>query len=187
MPAAAWSDVPPSEPTWVYRALGPVRGDLAAATRIDTKNKRVQLYLVVPCEDNGLYCLDGAAGVPRWILRTRESFNERPTVAGSRVFARNKRRMVVVSLENGPDGPESWASSQGGGPLKGFEQATVVYAADDMRAYLGSGDRMVMRVDGKSGEPQASARMMHFDKLLPAPAANLLIGLTTDGHILAFR
>jgi len=187
LPAASWKDIPPRGPTWTYRALGRVTADMAAGTMLDPKTGNMQLFILVPCEDNGLYCLDGAAGEPRWIHRSDHPFSARPQIAGSRVFARNEERMHVLDLVKGGAGAGAWAASAPGEPLKPFEKADRVLAADDRRAYLVTGDRYVMRVDGRTGEPRTSARMVHFDKLVPAPEADVLVGLTTDGHIVAFK
>jgi outer membrane protein assembly factor BamB len=186
LPAASWSDVPPDGPTWVYQALGSISAGMEAATRVDMETGRIQLYLAVPCEDNGLYCLDGASGTPRWIHRTRNPFNRAPQIAGSRIFACNGDRMHVLGLDDGPDGAGAGAPSTGG-MRQALEDCETLYAADDRRADQGQGDRLVLRVDGRTGEPQAHARLLHFDKLIPAPDANVLVGLTKDGHIVAFR
>jgi hypothetical protein len=181
--ANGFSDGPPEASAWTYRLLGAVSGDLAVAS--ETTGGKLQVSILVPCEDRGLYCLDAATGLPRWVYRTESAFKGRPTVLNGVVFARNADRLVAVKLA---DGTAAWPCSDMGGPPKqAWEKATEALAYDGVRAFLRAEDGRVLRCDAKSGQVVADARLSEFDMVVGGADAGVVVCLTTDGRIVAFK
>ncbi len=180
-PATGWHEPRPSGPLWTRRLLGDVNGEMAVAEL--TKKEGVTVSLLVPCEDNGLYCLDVATGEPRWTARGESPFQGSPRAAGGRVYARNAARLVVLDLESGQ---EVFGSGLGtGGNFKEFELYDDVLAGDMNRAYLRTNERKVGRLNGKSGELEASQFLDLFDMVVPTGEKNLLLAATRDGYLVA--
>lgn len=182
LPDREWDAPPPAGPSWTYRALGAVEAGMEVVSRLNDESGLYESFILVPCTDGGLYCLDGSAGTARWIFRTQAPFASRPQVAGRRVFARNQERLAVVDLQSGK---AAWKASGDGG-LRAWTKAGGVFCADDQRAYLALGDKRVLRVHGTLGEVQEQTRLEQFDWVVPAEEANLLVGMTRDGHVVAF-
>jgi outer membrane protein assembly factor BamB len=183
IPAAGFDEPAPEAPAWTYRVLGPVNGELAVGEQL-TEGK-LSVSILVPCEDRGLYCLDGATGRPNWVFRTESAFGGRPGVMNGVVFARNADRLVAVNLA---DGTAAWPSSDPGArATQTWEGAVEALALDGERGFLRGGDGMIWRVDGKTGRALASARLGAFDILLSGGPNNVMIGLTRDGYIVAFK
>lgn len=183
VPAVGFDEPAPEAPAWSRRVLGPVSGRLAVAERV--ADGKLSVSILVPCDDRGLYCLDAATGSPNWVYRTESAFGGEPAVHNGVVFARNADRMVAVNLA---DGSAAWPSSDvGANAERPWEHAVEVLALDDARGFLRRADGSILRVDGKTGRPLESARLSEFDQVLGGGAANLMIGLTKDGHLVAFK
>lgn len=180
LPATAWNEVPPEKPVWQRRMLGDVTAPIAVSETISATGHDVSL--VVPCEDKGLYCLDGATGDTRWVIRTDQPFRAAPQIAGGKVFARNLGRLVVADLATGA---QPWMPSAEDQPAKAWEGCSGVYAADDRRTYLACEGKKVCRADSKSGVCLACESLDAFDWILPATSGNVLLGVTADGYIVA--
>ena len=183
IPANGFADGGPDSPAWERRLLGPVSGKLCVASA--NREGRLEVSIIVPCEDRGLYCLDAATGTSRWVYRTESAFQGTPVVMNGVVFARNADRMVAVKLA---DGTAAWpASDPGVAATQPWESAVEALALDDARGYLRGADGVIWRVDGKSGRPLSSARLEAFDMVLSGGSANLLLGITKDGYAVAFK
>jgi outer membrane protein assembly factor BamB len=180
VPATPWNEPGPRAPIWRKRLLGEVHGDITIAERITPAG--VEVSLLVPCEDGGLYCLDVATGEPRWVARTESAFMGRPRAAGDRAYARNAGRLVAVDLASGQP---VWPSGYERGQLRDYETCTDVLAGDEHRVYLLSGNRRVHRADPRTGDFQASRALELFDFVVPAPEGNLLLAGTADGYLVA--
>jgi outer membrane protein assembly factor BamB len=183
VPAQGYEEHGPEAPAWTRKLLGPISGDLAVASQ--TVDSRLQVSVLAPCADRGLYCLDAATGTPRWIFRTESAFQGKPVVLNGVVFCRNADRMVAVKLA---DGTAAWPSSDPAAPAAyPWEAAVEALALDGDRGYLRGADGTIWRVDGKTGRPLASARLDAFDMVLGGGDANVLIGMTKDGYAVAFK
>jgi|AMFO01.1.fsa_nt_gi FOG: WD40-like repeat len=182
-PAVAWDGVPPAEEAiWHYRLLGTVAAAPAVArTRTGAGFRN---FLLVPCEDHGLYCLDAASGEPRWVHRTEAPFAATPAAGAGLVFARNAERLVVLSLETGDP---AWKPSEPGTAPLLWEHAQGLLAVDGEHAYLDLGRGLVGRFDAKTGAFQARAVLHAFDLVVPTKGEGLLVGLTRDGFLVVAR
>jgi outer membrane protein assembly factor BamB len=180
LPAQGWDEAPPSGPTWTRRLFGAVNA-MVVGEGID-QGRRV-VSLVASCDDRGLYCLDSTSGEPRWVARTDHPFKEAAVVSGGVVFAR-AGRLVAIDLLTGAD---KWKGSRDGGAAQPWERATAGFACDANRAYLRGDRKEIWRVDAKTGAIAAWSHLVEFDYLLAAPDANMLVGLTTDGYVVAYR
>jgi outer membrane protein assembly factor BamB len=178
--AQGWNEAPPTSPAWTRRLFGSVNA-LTVGEGVD-QGRRV-VSVIASCEDRGLYCLDSASGEPRWIARTENPFKEAATVSGGVVFAR-AGRLVAIDLVTGQN---KWKPSDESSPPHPWERATAGYAYDARRAYLRGEPKEIWRVDPKTGTIAASATLGEFDYVLAAPEANLIVGLTNDGYVVAFR
>ena len=183
VPAVAWNGgAPESSAIWSYQAQGAISAPLTIASRLSKTG--VEVSALVPCEDRGLHCLDAQSGEVRWIARTAHPFTQVAREGGGRVFARNAHRMMVWNLA---DGDAAWPMSPDDQALYPYEEAERVLAADDKRAYLDMGRGRVSRFDGRSGEFGAEGVLGSFDWVLPATDANVLLGVTKDGYLVAFK
>ncbi|HYC76507.1 MAG TPA: PQQ-binding-like beta-propeller repeat protein [Planctomycetota bacterium] len=183
VPAAAWNDPAPEAPAWTRKLLGAVSGEITTVESAEAG--RVTTRILVPCEDRGLYCLDGATGRPEWVYRTESPFTGKAVALNGVVFARNADRMVAVKLA---DGMPAWPSSDPAAkPSHPWEAAAEALALDGTRGYLRAGDGRIHRVDAKDGRILETARLSRFDMVLGGGPNNLLIGLTRDGYAVAFK
>jgi outer membrane protein assembly factor BamB len=183
IPAHGFDEGGPEAPAWSRRLLGSVSGDLAVATA--EREGKLEVSILVPCEDRGLYCLDAATGESRWVFRTESAFQGTPVVLNGVVFCRNGDRLCAIKLA---DGTAAWPSSDpAAAPTMPWESATEALALDDARGYLRGADGRVWRVDGKTGRPLSSARLDAFDMVLGGGSSNLLLGITKDGYAVAFK
>ncbi len=182
LPATSWSDLRPEQPAWTRKLLGDVSGEIAVAEA--TTPAGVQVSVLVPCEDNGLYCLDAATGEPRWVARSTAPFHGRPASAGGKVFARNADKLVVTDLLTGAP---AWASSEAGSLPNPWEMCDTALAGDASRIYLLQGASRVHRVDAKTGQVLATGSLDMFDELVATGDNNVLLGVTRDGHMVAFN
>ena len=178
---AAWHEVEPAAPAWERSLFGEVSGPMSIAQL--TNEDGVEVSVLAPCSDKGLYCLDAATGEPRWVYRTAHPFRGTAHAFGTRVFGRNERRLAVVDLATGD---EAWNSSSDASEPRAFELCLGALAADDERAYLIDGSKRVHRANGQTGDIVETASLNCFDLLIPSGDANLLIGVTKDGHIVAY-
>jgi len=181
LPPRAWDEARPSDPAWERKVFGDVNGAITVASAMDGDMTKVSV--LVPCDDNGLYCLDAASGESRWVYRTAHPFHGAARAMGGRVFGRNARRLCVVDLATGG---EAWEASAEGGPNKAFENAAGCVAADDTRAYLLMGGKAVARANGNDGAIVVAGGLPSFDWIVPSGDNNLLVGVTQDGHIVSF-
>ena len=179
-PPSAWSESEPADAAWRRELFGEVSGKMSVARRLTESG--VEVSILVPCGDKGLYCLDAATGEPRWTHRTDHPFQGTPQAFGDRVYARNGERLYVLDLATGEP---VWAQGQPGG-LMSYEQADRALTGDSTRAYLIEGGKRVHRIRGADGSAEASATLNSFD-FIRGGESNLLIGLTKDGHIVAFH
>lgn len=182
LPPRAWNESRPSDPAWDRNVFGDVSGPISVAKAI--VGDKLQVSVLVPCEDHGLYCLDAATGEPRWVYRTAHPFRGAARALGGRVFGRNERRLCVVDLATGD---EAWAASAEDGETKPFETAFAAVAADDTRAYLWMGGKKIVRADGATGAFIAGANLASFDWIVPGGENNVLVGVTRDGYLVAFN
>lgn len=182
LPPAGWNETRPSEPAWDRHLHGDVSGPISIAQ--SNAGGSLQVSVLAPSEDHGLYCLDAATGEPRWVYRTEAPFRGEARALGGRVFARNGRRLCVIDLATGE---EAWAASAEDGETKPFEDCLAGVAADDTRAYLWAGGKKIVRADGKTGAILGKANLSSFDWIVPSGSNNLLIGVTKDGHLVAFK
>jgi outer membrane protein assembly factor BamB len=181
VPAAGWNEAPPTAPTWTRRLFGPINA-LTVGEGIDQGRRSVSL--IASCEDKGLYCLDSTNGEPRWIVRAEGPFKEVATVSNGVVFAKAAGRLHAIDILTGGS---KWKAARDNEPPADWERATAGYAYDANRAYLRGDVREIWRVDGKTGAIQAGARLDSFDWVLAAPEANMIVGLTNDGYVVAYR
>ncbi len=181
VPAMGWNEVAPVDAAWRTRLLGACN----ALTMSDTVEAgKHSVSLIASCQDRGLYCLDGATGVSRWTYRTESPFVTAATVSGNVVFAHNADRLVAVDLTTGLS---VWRASDVDKAPEGFELATEGLAYNAKRAYLRGHGHEVWRVDAKTGRTTAKATLGSFDWVMGAPEANLLLGLTKDGYVIAYK
>lgn len=180
-PPSPWTDNEPAEPAWKRELYGEVSGPMSLASR--AAGSGIEVSILVPSEDKGLYCLDAASGESRWVHRTSFPFTGKPSAHNGRVYARNKERFFVLDLATGEP---VWEQGRGEG-LLAYEKAGWALAGDGERAYLAGGSKRVTRFRGADGSVEASASLDSFDMLVDSGDANLLIGLTRDGHIVAFH
>jgi outer membrane protein assembly factor BamB len=180
-PPSPWSENEPAEPAWRRELFGEVSGEMSIAKRLTEDG--IEVSILVPCGDKGLYCLDAATGEPRWVHRTDQPFTGRPVAFGDRVYARNKTRFFVLDLSTGDPVWEMGTE----GNLRAYEESQSALAGDHQRAYLLDGKKRVTRVRGADGTKEASTSLNGFDFILRGGDSNLLIGLTKDGHIVAFH
>ncbi|MAG57012.1 MAG: hypothetical protein CMJ83_12020 [Planctomycetes bacterium] len=181
LPPNGWTETRPSDPAWDRVLHGDVSGPLSVASGMS--GGRLAVSVLAPCEDHGLYCLDAATGEPRWVHRTEAPFTGRAVALGGRVFARNSRRLFCLDLATGDP---AWAASDEDGSLLPHESLGRAYVADDMRAYLSSSGKNVVRCDGKTGAILATAPLNSFAWILSTGDNNLLLGVTIDGHLVAY-
>lgn len=177
-PASAWDETPPANPIWSRRLMGDVGAEMTVADLVLPTGRQVSV--IVPCEDRGLYCLESATGDPRWVHRTDHPFRSRAEVAGGKVFCRNIERMHVIDLASGTP---SWKGGEGA--HQSYETCSGALTADAKRCFLWSDDRRVHRIDAKTGEVRATSSLAAFDLLVPSGDANVLLGITTSGMIVA--
>jgi len=182
LPPSGWDESRPSQPAWDRRLHGDVSGPLSLAH--SSADGKLAVSVLAPCEDHGLYCLDAATGESRWVYRTEAPMRGAANALGGRVFARNSRRLCVVDLATGD---EAWTASPEDGALQPFEACMAGLAADDARAYLWVGGKKIARAEGKTGAILATANLASYDWIVPSGANNLLIGVTKDGHLVAFN
>jgi outer membrane protein assembly factor BamB len=179
LPATGWNENPPKVAAWSHRIFGAVNA-ITVAEGLDQGHRTMSV--IASCEDRGLYCLDATSGEPRWVARTESPFKEVAMVSGGTVFAR-AGRLVAVDLATGKD---KWKGSENGAPAP-WEKATAGYACDANRAYLRREPKEICRCDAKTGVFQAVSRLSEFDYVLAAPEANMIVGVTTDGYVVAYR
>jgi outer membrane protein assembly factor BamB len=177
--AQGWNEAPPAAPTWTRRLYGAVNA-LVVAEGVDQGRRNVSI--LASCEDRGLYCLDSTSGEPRWVVRAENPFKSAAVASGGVVFAR-AGRLYAVDLATGES---KWKGGTDAQPAA-WERATAGLAYDANRAYLKSDCKDIWRVDGKTGAVIARATLDEFDYVLAAPEANMIVGLTNDGYVVAWR
>jgi len=177
--AQGWNENPPSAPAWTHRIFGAVNA-LVLADSVEKGHRSVSI--IASCDDHGLYCLDSASGEPRWVHRTDSPFKEAAIVSGGTVFARSG---LLVALDLATGQPK-WKGGEADRPAP-WERATAGYCCDANRAYLRRDPKEICRADAKTGVFQAVSRLNEFDYVLAAPDANMLVGLTSDGYVVAYR
>jgi outer membrane protein assembly factor BamB len=179
VPAQGHHEAPPTVPAWSQRLFAAVNA-LVVAEGLDQGRRTVSI--IASCEDRGVYCLDSASGEPRWVARTENPVKAPAIVSGGTVFARSGR-LIAVDLATGK---EKWKAGEANSPAP-WERATAGLAADANRAYLRKDPKEICRVDAKTGVFQACARLNEFDWVLAAPEANMIVGVTSDGYVVAYR
>jgi outer membrane protein assembly factor BamB len=180
LPPAAWNEVGPEEPSWERRMFGALTGQISLAER--TVEDRLEVSVLAPCADHGLYCLDVATGEPRWVYRTASPFRGTPRTFNGRVFGRDTMRLHAIDLGTGD---AAWQPSGAGEVPKDFESYDTALGADGTRVYLTRGQQYA-RANPRTGDLIKTARLTSFAHVLPAADANLIIGVTEDGHLVAF-
>lgn len=172
----------PDEPAWERMVLGEVTGPMSVASHVVEEN--LEVSVLVPCEDNGLYCLDAATGGSRWVYRTAAPFRSRPLALDGLVIARNLNRLAVVDLATGTD---AWKRSGADEGLYPFETYSRGLGGSRGRLYLAK-DGTVARVSRESGHVEATADLGATFAFVPGGGtAGLLVGIAADGGIVAWR
>ena len=192
LPAVAWDDVPPERPSWTYRALGSVT--IPFATGTVKQGERTVGVTLAAAEDKAIHCLETSTGSPIWVHRTSAPFrgsltgeeSSRPAlqVMGGRVFCPNRDGMVVATLE---DGMAAWKGETPDGGSPAWRRALRAYAGNGRRVYLDMGNKMVIKCDMTNGSVLGQGFLTSFDKVVPTADGDLLLGLTEDGYIVAYR
>lgn len=182
LPPVAHDARSPEAPAWQRMVLGEVAGPMAIASRI--ADERVEVSVLVPCEDKGLYCLDAATGESRWVYRTGHPFRARPAQVGNLVVAKNLHRLAVVDLGSGKD---AWKRAAEGEALHAYETYDRALAGSHGVVYLERGGE-VARVSAASGHVERTAPLGAAVAFLPSGGTTgLLIGVGADGAMAAWR
>lgn len=178
--AQGYNEAPPTTAAWKRRIFGAVNALSVADATIDGRRS---VSVLASCEDGGLYCLDSASGEPRWVARSETPVKEGAVASGGTVFGR-AGKLIAVDLATGQP---RWKGGDAKVGLAPWERASAGYAYDANRAYLRGDPREIWRVDSKTGAILANAQLDEFDYVLAAPEANMLVGLTSDGYVVASR
>ncbi|MSR75369.1 MAG: hypothetical protein EXS14_07865 [Planctomycetes bacterium] len=180
LPTSGWDEGRPAQAAWSRKLLGPMGGPVATYGSVTKSGSST--VVIAPCEDHGLYCLDGASGESRWVHRTDSAFRSQPQAAGGKVFAVNASGMQVVDIATGA---ELWTDAAKA-PGQTFRQAKRMLAANATTVYMTCG-KGVGRLDAKTGKLLGCTDLLGVDFVVETGDAGLLVGATRCGQISVLR
>ncbi len=191
VPAAGAREVRPDAPVWERRLSAGVSSGISMAEGVVDGSHQVTLY--VPCEDNGLYAIDGSTGAGRWTWWSDAPFrgSEAPAVAVGRVHARNATRFNIIDQATGrrlfargaptPDSPEQFFAPEA------HETCDRFLAANARRTWLLRGPNTVVVMETATGTIVGERVLTDFDWFVTNTATGCVVLGTRDGFFIAFE
>lgn len=179
LPSMGWDEGQPSAPAWTRKLLGALNGELC--TYSTSTKGAVTSSILACCEDNGLYCLDGASGTSRWVFRTDSPFCGKAQAAGGKAFAINGSGLHVLDLATGA---EQWLDKSGKPGCHAMTKRMLAASAKTVYLTCGQG---IGRFDATTGAMLGGTSTQGVDFLVETGDAGLLVGVTRCGQIAVLR